>query len=245
MYRRLAVLGLLVLATTACHTATAATPRLSVSAAEAAATPSLSVPGTHTSVATYRIASPVSTLVVTSHVGNITVAGSDRSDVSITEQVAYSSTAPSTTRTLAGRTLTVGYSCHVQLACGVAYIIDVPDGVTVQAATGTGAIHLSGLAGSLTAKTDVGYIDASGLRCAAATLTAHAGGIDATFAAPPSSVTASTDAGGVTLHVPASFAYHVTTHDLVGKATVSVPQAAGSSRSLSARTDLGTILITS
>ena len=154
MYRRLAVLGLLVLATTACHTATAATPRLSVSAAEAAATPSLSVPGTHTSVATYRIASPVSTLVVTSHVGNITVVGSDRSDVSITEQVAYSSTAPSTTRTLAGRTLTVGYSCHVQLACGVAYIIDVPDGVTVQATLN--------LLASLAARTDAFWIEEPG-----------------------------------------------------------------------------------
>jgi hypothetical protein len=256
----LAVAALAVLTLTACHSTTAASPPAASAAAGAAATasaasaastsaadptPSFSVPGTHTKIATYRISSPVSTLVVTAHVGNITVAGTSRADVSIIEQIAYSSKPPSTTRTLAGRTLTVGYTCPVQLACGVAYVIDIPSRVAVRASTYTGAIHLSGLAGSLMATTDVGYINASGLRSATASLTAHAGGITAAFTAPPTSVTASTNAGAITLRVPPGASYHVTTRDLLGKATVSVPQAASSSRTLDASTDLGAILITS
>ena len=43
--------------------------------ATASASPGLSVPGTHQATARYQITAPVSTVVIVSHVGNVTVTG--------------------------------------------------------------------------------------------------------------------------------------------------------------------------
>lgn len=73
----------------------------------ATASPGLSVPGTHRTTATYQISAPVSTVVVTGHVGNVTVTGGSGPPISVTQEADYSKTPPTTTRTVSGSTLTV------------------------------------------------------------------------------------------------------------------------------------------
>ena len=85
--RALAVLligGLAALA--GCDTTTASGPVTpsTATAATASASPGLSVPGTHRATTTYQISSPVSTVVVISHVGNVTVTGSSGPAISVT-----------------------------------------------------------------------------------------------------------------------------------------------------------------
>ena len=53
--------------------------------ATASASPGLSVPGTHQATSRYQISAPVSTVVIVSHVGNITVTGGSGPDVSVTQ----------------------------------------------------------------------------------------------------------------------------------------------------------------
>src|SRR6516164_1313547 len=53
--------------------------------ATAGASPGLSVPGTHQATSRYQISAPVSTVVIVSHVGNITVTGGSGPDVSVTQ----------------------------------------------------------------------------------------------------------------------------------------------------------------
>jgi hypothetical protein len=230
-------------------TSSAVQPATSAAAAADSPSPNLSIPGTHKSVQTYQVSASISTLIVTSHIGNITITGSNNSQsVEVTEQIAYSSKAPATTHAVTthavtGQTLTLAYTCPVQLACGVAYVVTVPRGVAVQATTTTGAIRLSGLAGQLTAKTDVGFIDATGLTATNASLTADLGGISAAFTTEPDQVTAVTRIGGITVSVPATTAYRVTTQDFVGKTTISVPESTTAMRTISVRTDVGAIAI--
>ena len=57
--------------------------------ATASASPGLSVPGTHHATSRYQISAPVSTVVIVSHVGNITVTGGSGPAVSVTQQVYY------------------------------------------------------------------------------------------------------------------------------------------------------------
>jgi hypothetical protein len=253
MYRmgRLALLctvvGLAGLALAGCHTS-APKPAKSVistpsETVAATASPALSVPGTHKSATAYRVSLPVSAVVVTSHVGDVTVIGSAGSATVVTQQVAYSSKPPVTSRTISGGTLTVTYRCPVQPVCGVAYVIQVPRDVTVRAATGTGAIRLTGLAGNVTAKADVGDISATGLTGNLASLTCDVGGISATFTATPTTVEAFTRVGGITLHVPGLAAYRVTVHDDLGRATVSVRQSAVAPHVITATADVGAVLV--
>src|ERR1700753_3656877 len=124
LFSFLAGLGILgCLALTGCQVYVNAGSPVKVSGDATTASPDsgVSVPGTHKSATVYRISAPVSTVVVISHVGNITVTGGSGSSTSVTEQATYSKTPPHTTRTISGKTLTVTYDCPSQLVCAVAY----------------------------------------------------------------------------------------------------------------------------
>jgi len=231
------IAGLLGLALTGCNATSSTSP------ATASASPGLSIPGTHRSTSEYRISSPVSAVIVISHAGNVTVTGGGGSATSVVQQLTYSKTPPVTTRTVSGGTLTVTYSCPVQLVCGVGYVVQVPRDAAVQVTAGAGAIRLSGLAGNVTAKADVGLIDATGLTGASVSLTTEAGGITAAFAAPPTTVQAVARVGAITLRVPGGVSYRVTADAHVGKATVSIPQSSSSAHVITATTDVGAITV--
>jgi Putative adhesin len=211
--------------------------------ATASASPGLSVPGTHQATARYQITAPVSTVVIISHVGNVTVTGGSGPGVSATQLVYYSKTAPTTTRTVSGKTLTVTYDCRTQLVCGVAYTLAVPRSVAVRVTVGAGSVRLTGLAGSVTAKADVGLINATGLTSASVSLTTRVGGISASFTAAPTAVQASANVGAITVHVPGSTSYKVAADARVGKTTVSAPQSASSGHAITATTDIGAIVV--
>jgi hypothetical protein len=239
----LAGLGILgCLALTGCHVDVHAGSPVKISG-EASTSPDsgISVPGTHKSATVYRITSPVSTVVVISHVGNITVTGGSGSSTTVTEQATYSKTRPDTTRTISGKTLTVTYTCPAQLVCAVAYAVQVPRGVTVRAQASAGAVTLSDLAGNVTATAKVGIIYATGLSGSAVSLTAYGGGISASFTSAPATLRAVARVGTVDLHVPGSVAYKVSADAHVGHAEVGVRQSSSSGHVITATTDVGSI----
>jgi len=237
----LGILGCLALA--GCHVDVHAGSPVKISG-QASASPDsgLSVPGTHKSAAVYRFSSPVSTVVVISYVGNITVTGGG-SSTSVTEQATYSRKPPHTTRTISGKTLTVTYTCPSQLVCAVAYTVRVPRGVTVRAQAGAGAVTLSGLAGNVTATAKVGIIYATGLSGSAVSLTTDGGGISASFTASPAMLRAIARVGSVDLRVPGTISYKVSADAHVGHADVGVRQSSSSGHVITATTDVGSIRV--
>jgi hypothetical protein len=241
----LAGLGILgCLALTGCHVDVNAGSPVSVSGEPTTSPgPGLSVPGTHKSATVYRISSPVSTVVVISHVGNITVTGGSGPSVSVTQQATYSKTPPVTTRTISGKTLTVTYTCPSQLVCAVAYVLQVPRDVAVQAQADAGAIRLAGLAGNVTAKARVGLIDGTGLSGASVSLTTDGGGISASFTAAPGTLQATAHVGAISLRLPGTASYKVSADARVGHADVGVRQSPSSAHVITATTDVGAIKI--
>ncbi len=205
--------------------------------------PGVSIPGTHRATRTYQISSPIRTVVVTGHVGNVTVTGGSGPGISVTEQVLYSRTPPVTTRTVSGSTLTVTYACATQVACGVTYTLVVPRSVALQVTDGAGSIRLGGLAGSVTARANAGLINATGLTGTSASLTTDVGAITASFAAAPATVQAQARVGAVMLRVPGTASYKVTASVHVGTATVGIPQDPSSPHAITATTDVGAITI--
>jgi len=239
--------------------------------------------GTHSAPASsYTISAHVTTVVINGGSGSIDVAGSARGTVLVTQQVSYSKTPPATTRNVSGSTLTLGYLCPSQLVCSVSYTLQVPRGVTVRAGTQAGSVTLTSLAGPVTARTDAGLITADALTSPTADLKSNAGGIVATFSAPPGSVTAqataglisatrltaptaelksnaggidasftaapgavhaSTNIGAITINVPNSASYKISTHTYVGSSTINVRKDAASPHVITANSDLGSITI--
>ena len=196
---------------------------------------------------TYTVASPVTTVIVNGSAGTISVTGSHRGTVEVTERSYYSSSKkpPATSHTVSGGTLTLSYSCPTQVTCGVSYDVAVPSGTAVRVSDREGAITLASLSGPVTAQTIAGVITASGLAGPSASLSSRAGSITAAFASVPASVTASTNAGPITLTLPPSAAYKVAAHTYVGTSTVTVHQSTSSAHVISASSDLGSITINS
>ena len=192
------------------------------------------VPGTHRATKTYQIPPPVSTVIVISHAGSVSVTGESGPSVSVTEQA---------TRAVRGGTLTISYTCRTQVVCTVGYILRVPSSVAVRATATAGSIRLADLSGNVTAKANVGLISATGLSSASVSLTNDVGAINAAFAVPPTTLRAVTRVGAIKLSVPDAAAYKVSADAHLGKATVSVRESASSAHSITATTDVGAIVI--
>jgi hypothetical protein len=241
------VAGFLALVLAGCHSGSAASPAASATVVPVStATPSsgFSVPGTHRLTTVYRVSGAISSVVVISHVGDVTViGGASGSATSVSQEAEYSSTPPVTSRVISGGTLTVTYTCPTQLVCGVAYVVRVPRDVMVQASADAGTIRLTGLGGQVTANAKVGSISATGLTGSIVSLTTDVGGISATFAGTPATIQAVTRVGAITLRVPGSASYKVSVTDHLGKATVSIPQSASSPHAITVTADVGTVLI--
>jgi hypothetical protein len=127
--------------------------------------------------------------------------------------------------------------------CGVAYTVDVPYGVAVTVSTGAGAVTLTSLAGTVSARADAGLVTAVDLRSPVASFKSDAGGVIATFSVAPRSLTAATNVGPITLTVPGTAGYRISTHTFVGTSTVTVRRSGTSAHSISASSDLGSISI--
>lgn len=203
----------------------------------------LGAPSHNPPAKSFTVSGPVSAVVIHGGSGSIDVTGTSRSTVSVSQQVSYSKTPPNATHSLRGGTLTISYSCPVEIVCGVTYGIQVPRGVAVTVSAGAGSITLTSLTGPVSARAGAGLITASGLRSATASFTSNAGGVIASFTAAPRSLTANTNVGPITLTVPGSAAYRISTHTFVGSATVTVHRSGSSAHSISASSDLGSISI--
>jgi hypothetical protein len=200
--------------------------------------------GVHSAPAkTYTVTARVTSLTVDT-AGSVTVTGTAGSGpVTVTETTSYSKTPPVTSHQVSGSALTLAYTCRAQLLCSVRYDIKVPRGTAVHAEGREGSVTLTSLSGPVSAQTVTGLISATGLTSPSAVLKSGAGGINATFTAPPASVQASTDAGTITIAVPGSVIYQVSAHAVIGVTTVSVHHAATAPHVITAHSDLGSITI--
>jgi hypothetical protein len=192
---------------------------------------------------TFTVTARVTALVVKGGTGSITITGSGRSTIRVSQRASYSKTPPAATHVVSGATLTLGYTCPAQLVCGMSYDVQVPRGVAVRAVTSAGAITITSLAGPVYAQTSAGLISATDLSSPTAELKSNAGGVNAAFTAVPGSVYASTNVGPITISVPGSASYKIATHTYVGTSTVTVPKNAASPHVITASSDLGSITI--
>ncbi len=171
-------------------------------------------------------------------VGSVTITGSDRDTVAVTERLSYRGYPPVTTRSLSGGGLTLGYTCRSD-DCGVAYDIEVPRSLSVRVDADTASISLTSLAGQVHATSDVGYIHGENLADTVADLRTGVGSIEATFRSAPLHLSANAD----TLLMPAAPGYDVTASADVGSVSVTVRRDASSGHVIQASADVGSVMV--
>lgn len=203
----------------------------------------LGTAGHYPAAMNFTIDGRVATVIIEAGSGSVDVTAADRSTVGVSQQASYSSTPPAARRVLSGSTLTLSYTCPRELICGISYTVQVPRGVAVRVSGGAGEITLTSLSGAVTAQTDAGLITAVDLRSAAVSLKSNAGGIIATCAVAPRSLDASTRLGPITLTVPGTVAYKISSHTFVGTSTITVRRSATSPHEITTSSDVGSVSI--
>jgi hypothetical protein len=191
---------------------------------------------------TFTAGAPSGGITVLDDVGSVTITGSDRDTVAVTERLSYRGYPPVTTRSLSGGVLILGYRCRSD-DCGVAYDIEVPRSLSVRVDAGTASISLTSLAGQVHARSDVGYIHGENLADTVADLRTGVGSIEATFRSAPLHLSANADTGGVTLLMPAAPGYDVTASTDVGSVSVTVRRDASSGHVIQATADVGSVTV--
>jgi len=191
----------------------------------------------------FTITAHITTVVINGGAASITVTGSTRRSVLVSQQPYYSKKPPATTRRVTGTTLTLSYNCPSDVVCGVTYTVQVPRAVAIRADSRAGSITITSVAGAVNASTDAGLITATDLRSTAVRLKSNAGGIVAAFSGVPTSVSASTNVGPISITLPGSVAYQINTHTYVGTSNVSVRKSASPAHVITASSDLGSITI--
>ncbi len=99
------------------------------------------IPGVRRTAVTYQVLSPVNSLALSADVSLVTITGSQQRTVSVTEQIQYSQTPPSFSRSVSGGVLSLGYTCPAERDCGVSYQIQVPRDTAVSVTLQTGFDH--------------------------------------------------------------------------------------------------------
>ena len=191
----------------------------------------------------YTVGTPVHALAVNDDVGTVTVTGSSRRSVLVTERQFYRGPPPQSRHSVRGGQLTLGYTCR-SLDCGVSYDIQVPRSMRVQVSTGTGAIWLRSLAGPTDATADVGNVHGRGLAGREVGLRTDVGYVSAAFAVAPARLVAKAGTGSVTLTVPGGTRYAVTATAGLGAVRVGVPRSASAAHVIPATADVGAVTIT-
>ncbi|HTZ27589.1 MAG TPA: hypothetical protein VMC83_26565 [Streptosporangiaceae bacterium] len=191
---------------------------------------------------TFTAPAPPGGLTVLDDVGSVTITGSSRDTIAVTERLSYRGYPPVTTRSVNGGVLTLNYRCRSS-DCGVAYDIEVPRSLSVRVDADTAPISLTSLAGQVHASSDVGSIRGRNLTDTVADLRTNVGSVEASFRSAPSHLSANADTGSVTLLVPAAPGYAVTASADVGSVSVTVRRDASSDHVIEAFADVGSVTV--
>ncbi len=101
------------------------------------------------------------------------------------------------------RVLYISGTCGGPDLCGGDIELTAPRGTAFDARVGLGSLEVAGLAGDLSLSLTSGSIEADHLSSAVVVASSGTGDIELTFDAPPTEVTAGTEAGSVAIEVPA------------------------------------------
>jgi hypothetical protein len=128
--------------------------------------------------------------------------------------------------------------------CKVHLHIAVPDGVAVDVRNNAGRVRVDGIDGDVSAHLEAGEIVLSDVRSQVVDLSTDAGRVSADFADAPQQVTATTSTGAIEIRVPDDgTAYAVDASSEVGPERVQVPEDSASSHRVSARTQVGAVIV--
>jgi hypothetical protein len=155
----------------------------------------------HEKTERFVVAEPVQKVIVASDAGDVDVVATDTDRITISQTMRWLTHEPSPERTIAEGVLRLDDACGgwAVFRCETDYRIEVPRDLAVEVDVDAGNVSVSGVAGSVSLRSDAGDLEATGLASAQVKATTDAGHVELAFAAAPTAIEAASDAGDVTI----------------------------------------------
>lgn len=213
-------------------------------------------------VETYETGDSYDAVVIEVGTGDVNVMASADDKIRVTSTLTFSEEKPAYSVEPDGRgNLVVSAKCSpMDSTCTTAIDVELPPEVRIvvlsdqghvsadgirsggELTANNGNLTVSDVSGSFTLTADAGSIEGTDLIAEDLTATVKtAGAIDLTFSGAPTSVTANTGEGDITIKVPPSVEYFVDAWSERGNVQVDVPEKSASLYTIFARTDVGDI----
>jgi hypothetical protein len=200
---------------------------------------------------TYTVDDTVHTISFQGRAGHVKVtaatSGSGAGAIGVTERASFTSSKPVTSHDVSGDTLELREEgCPdrpVNGPCQVEWDITAPAGTVLDLRTNAGGIEVDGMAAQVKATSDSGGVEGHDLTSRQVNAKADSGGVELDFSQAPDDVTASTDAGGVTVTVPGGTSYAVQAGSDAGGRSVDVQEDASSPHKIVAKSGAGGVEI--
>ncbi|MCA9657287.1 MAG: DUF4097 family beta strand repeat protein [Myxococcales bacterium] len=212
-------------------------------------------------VETYETADSYDAVVIEVGTGDVNVMASSDDKIRVTSTLTFSEEKPAYSVEPDGRgNLVVSAKCSpTDSTCTTAIDVELPPEVRVvvlsdqgnvsadgirsggELTANSGNLTVSDVSGTFTLMAAAGSIEGTDLIAEAVTANATMGAIDLTFSGAPTSVTANTGEGDITINVPPSVAYFVDASSGRGNVQVDVPQESASLYMITAHADIGDV----
>lgn len=183
-------------------------------------------------------------LFVQVEAADLTVVGGQRTAVTVTSEVTWAFSRPTSSQQLDGQLLrlTGGCGSRVFPACDIRYTVEVPGGVEVWVSTTTTDVTIRDFHSDLHVTTTSGDVRATGLVARRAEVTTDAGDVWLDFASAPYDVAVKTAAGDIDIVMPTAYsAYQVSAESGTGSVAVTVLRNDSSDWQIRARSGTGDI----
>lgn len=196
----------------------------------------------------YTISEKIAQLRLAGRAGAVSVVAAD-GPISVTEKLQYTDTKPTTSHNVAGDVLSLrSEGCPnqrpVNSRCEVDWEIRAPAGTNLDLDNRAGGITVTGMSGTLVAKTNAGGVDGHDLISKIVTAQSRAGGVELEFREPPNQVDTSTNAGGIEIQLPSGTSYAIQADTNTGDPEIEVRQDQSSPHKIKANNNAGGVEIT-
>lgn len=189
-------------------------------------------------------AAAITGLDVDSAAGSVTVLGGDTDEIVVTARISDGLRSTGESQRVVGGVLELRTTCPNFGSdwCRVSYDVVVPRDLDVTIDADNGSVDLRSLSGTVTATTDNGGVEGEDLRAEQVTADSDNGRVALTFTAAPRAVVATSNNGSVEVVVPNDgVAYRLDMDTDNGSQNLDLPTDPSSTRSLTLRTDNGSV----
>ncbi|MEV0146689.1 MULTISPECIES: DUF4097 family beta strand repeat-containing protein [unclassified Nonomuraea] len=198
---------------------------------------------TDQAILSYEVKEKVARLVLVGGAGEVVISAADGGVVKVAETLRWTSAKPTTEHKVEGDALAMRYDCPKAMDnCSVDYTIEVPKGMAVDVATGSGDIRLQALGGPVKAKVGSGDLEGTGLTGTEIKVEAGSGDTTLKYATTPDSVDLVVGSGNTKIELPGG-PYNVDAKARSGDATVSVKTDLNSPHKVVARAGSGDVSV--